>query len=101
MPSSHLDISSEKRATGFRSTTATLRAMFTASADFPAPGRAAMMMKFESCRPDRSSSRSRKPVGSPAREESRCWMCSISSIAADTTGWSATISSSCSCRDAA
>ena len=45
--------------------TATLRAMFMASEDFPIPGRAAMITKLPPCRPEVRSSRSRNPVGSP------------------------------------
>ena len=64
MPISVRDISSENTATGSPAT-ATLRAMFIASEDFPTPGRAAITTRLPSCSPDVSVSRSVKPVGKP------------------------------------
>ena len=55
------------------------RARSSASVDFPQPGRAATMTIWPGCRPLVSSSRSAKPVGTPARPAPRDSMASISS----------------------
>ena len=46
-----LDISSEKMATTLPSRTPTFSAILIAHAVFPMPGRAAMMIRSEGCRP--------------------------------------------------
>ena len=61
---SSLLISSENTATGSPAK-ATLRAMLSASADLPMPGRDATTMKLAFWNPDSFSSRSRNPVGNP------------------------------------
>src|SRR6266545_1030417 len=74
IPISHLDISSENIATGTRDSTAAFLATFVANEDFPTPGRAATITRFPDWRPDSSSSRSRNPVGRPAKADSPFWI---------------------------
>ena len=47
------------------------KAMLVASADLPMPGRPAMMMRSEGCRPPILASRSLSPVAMPERPPSR------------------------------
>ena len=67
--SSISDISSEKKATGFRCLMATFSAMSQTSVDLPIAGRAAITIRLPGWKPPVLSSRSRKPDGVPVMSE--------------------------------
>ena len=73
------DISSVKSATGISWRTARFCAMFSASADFPIEGRAAMMIRLPGWKPEVSLSSSLKPVGQPVTSAPASYRCMIRS----------------------
>ena len=73
------DISSVKSATGTSCRTARFCAMFSASADFPIEGRAAMMIRLPGWKPEVSLSSSLKPVGQPVTSAPASYRCMIRS----------------------
>ncbi len=81
------DISSEKTATGFLKSTAILRAIVSARAVLPIPGRAAIINKVPFCQPLVMLSKSGKPEGRPLMPPSTFEMASTSLIASFTSSF--------------
>ncbi len=83
------DISSEKKATPCSWSTAMLRAIESTKAVLPIEGRAAMMIRSDSCQPSVTRSTAMKPEGTPLKalvffEASSIWSSARARMSFDT-----------------